>query len=202
MSQIRFTFCREEAEPESSVSTLSWNIDTRCAERDRKTHTSDIVAIAFLITGNCDEVAYCCNLSGGVALIVWFTTNGMCVKNNTIICVTRASNSKKDCDVKALPRLACERLNVMTSVRKKRLRAWSLLLLAATERSFAHLPLGISDRSTTNDQVKNIVAAMSVHGQRVQFFYSSLDTKIFSAHVTCAIITLATRMFQIKPKLR
>ena len=26
----------------------------------------------------------CCNLSGGVALIVWFTMNGMCVKNNTI----------------------------------------------------------------------------------------------------------------------
>jgi len=26
----------------------------------------------------------CCNLSGGVALIVWFTRNGMCVKNNTI----------------------------------------------------------------------------------------------------------------------
>jgi len=27
---------------------------------------------------------FCCNLSGGVVLIVWFTTNGMCVKNNTI----------------------------------------------------------------------------------------------------------------------
>ena len=26
------------------------------------------------------------------------------------------------------------------------------------------------------NQVKNMVAAMSVHGQRVQFFYSSLDT--------------------------
>jgi len=26
---------------------------------------------------------YCCNLSGGVALIVWFTMNRMCVKNNT-----------------------------------------------------------------------------------------------------------------------
>ena len=39
----------------------------------------------------------CCNLSGGVALIVWFTTNGMCVKNNTIRYVARASNSKRDC---------------------------------------------------------------------------------------------------------
>jgi len=54
-------------------------------------------------------------------------------------------------------------------------------------------------RWSTNDQVKNMVAAMSVHGQRVQFVYSSLDTPIFSAHVTCAIITLATHMFQIKP---
>jgi len=26
----------------------------------------------------------CCNLSGGVALNVWFATNGMCVKNNTL----------------------------------------------------------------------------------------------------------------------
>ena len=39
---------------------------------------------------------YCCNLSGGVALIVWFTTNRMCVKNNTIIYVARADNSKRD----------------------------------------------------------------------------------------------------------
>ena len=27
---------------------------------------------------------YCCNLSGGVALIVWFTTNGMRAKNKNI----------------------------------------------------------------------------------------------------------------------
>jgi len=39
---------------------------------------------------------WCCNLSGG--MIVWFTTNGMCVKNNTIICVAWASNSKRDCE--------------------------------------------------------------------------------------------------------
>jgi len=89
----------------------------------------------------------CCNLSGSVALIVWFTTNGMCVKNNTIICVARASNSKKDCDVVALLILTCERLNVTTIVRKERLRAWSLFLLAATVRSLAHMPLGISDRN-------------------------------------------------------
>jgi len=56
MAQIGFSFSREEAEPETSLSTLSWNIDTRFAERDRKTHISEMVAIAFLISGNCDEV--------------------------------------------------------------------------------------------------------------------------------------------------
>ena len=40
----------------------------------------------------------CCNLSGGVALIMWFTTDGMCVKNSTIIYVARASNNMRDCD--------------------------------------------------------------------------------------------------------
>jgi len=29
---------------------------------------------------------------------------------------------------------------------------WSLLLVAATVRSFAHMPLGISDRNTIKDQ--------------------------------------------------
>jgi len=35
-----------------------------------------------------------CIVSGGVALIVWFTTNGMCVKKNTIhiLYVARTSN--------------------------------------------------------------------------------------------------------------
>jgi len=91
----------------------------------------------------------CCNLSGGVALIVWFITNGMCVKNNTIIYVARASNSKRDWDVETLTILTCEWLNVTTRVRKERLREWSLLLLAATVRSFAHMLLGISDRNNT-----------------------------------------------------
>ena len=48
----------------------------------------------------------------------------MCVKNNTIIYVARTSNSKSDCG------------------------AWSLLLIAATVRSFAQMPLGISDRNS------------------------------------------------------
>jgi len=56
VAQIGFSFCREETEPKTPLSTLSWNIDTRGAERDRKTRMSDIVVTAFLITGNCDEV--------------------------------------------------------------------------------------------------------------------------------------------------
>jgi len=36
----------------------------------------------------------CCNLSVDVALKVWFTTNGLCTKNNTQIYVTRTSNNR------------------------------------------------------------------------------------------------------------
>ena len=81
-------------------------------------HTKNVRSVWFVVKRR----GCCCNLTGGVALIVWFTTNGMRVKNNTIIYVARASNSKRHCG------------------------AWSLLLLAATLRSFAHMPLGISDR--------------------------------------------------------
>jgi len=38
------------------------------------------------------------------------------------VCVERASNNKRDCDVVTLPILTCERLNIMTSVREERLR--------------------------------------------------------------------------------
>jgi len=112
-------------------------------------------AIQTVFVSTTIMTCYCCNLSGGVALIVWFTTNGMCVKNNTIIYVDRASNSKRDCHLVALPMLTCERLNVMTSVREEILRAWSLLLLATTVRSFAHMPLGISDRNITLQFFRN-----------------------------------------------
>jgi len=47
---------------------------------------------------NATASSCCCNLPGGVALIVWFTANGMCVKNNTIIYVAWASNCKRDCE--------------------------------------------------------------------------------------------------------
>ena len=107
-------------------------------------HTKNVWSVWFVVKRR----GCCCNLSGGVALIMWFTTNGMCVKNKTIIYVARASTRKRDCDMISLPILTCERLNVTTSVRKERLRALSLVLLAATVRSFVHMPLGISDRNS------------------------------------------------------
>ena len=96
-------------------------------------HTKNVRSVRFVVKRR----GCCCNLSGGVALIVWFTTNGMCARNNTIIYVRRASNSKRDCD------------------------AWSLLLLAVTVRSFAHVLLGISDRNSvlqTRKQRKKLSA--------------------------------------------
>jgi len=36
------------------------------------------------LAGLFQQKMYCCNLSGGVALIVWFTTNEMCVKNKNM----------------------------------------------------------------------------------------------------------------------
>jgi len=57
-------------------------------------HTKNVRSVLFVLKRR----GCCCNLSGGVALIVWFTTNGMRGKNNTIICVARASNSKRDCE--------------------------------------------------------------------------------------------------------
>ena len=63
--QIRKTF-RDEQKMNPNSARNIWkllaqtrpdsNCDTRCAKRDRKTNMSDIIAIAFLITGNCDEV--------------------------------------------------------------------------------------------------------------------------------------------------
>jgi len=56
-------------------------------------HLKNVRSVWFIVQRRC-----CCNLSGGVALIVWFTMNGMCMQNNTIICVVQASNSERDCE--------------------------------------------------------------------------------------------------------
>ena len=91
-----------------------------CGGRDEfNLHTKSVRSVWFVAK----KRGCCCNLSGGIAFIVWFTMNGMCVKNNTIIYVAGASNNKRDCN------------------------AGSLLLLAAVLRSFAHMLLRISDRN-------------------------------------------------------
>jgi len=87
--------------------------------------------------------------------MVWFTTNGMCVKNNTIMYVARRNNNRviplewswwvtsNDAGEPG------EQLIVLANGdHKSDLVGWSLLLLAATVRSSAHMPLGISDRNT------------------------------------------------------
>ena len=43
-------------------------------------HTTNVRSVRFVVKRR----GYCCNLSGSVVLNVWFTTNGMCVKKNTI----------------------------------------------------------------------------------------------------------------------
>ena len=66
-----------------------------CGGRDEfSLHTKNVRSVWFLVKRR----GCCCNLSGGVVLIMWFTTNRMCVKNNTIVYVARASNSKRDCE--------------------------------------------------------------------------------------------------------
>jgi len=43
-------------------------------------HTKNVRLVWFVVKRR----GCCSNLSGGVSLIVWFTTNGMCVKNKNI----------------------------------------------------------------------------------------------------------------------
>jgi len=85
---------------------------------DFSLHTKNMRSVRFVVKRR----GCCCNLSGGVALIVWYTLERDMREEQKYVCVERASNSKRDCD------------------------AWSLLLLAATVRSFAHMLLGISNR--------------------------------------------------------
>jgi len=51
-------------------------------------HTKNVRSVWFVVKRR----GCCCNLSGGVALIVWFTTDGMCTKNKNI-CVVRTTNN-------------------------------------------------------------------------------------------------------------
>ena len=92
-----------------------------CAGRaEFSRQTKNVRSVRFVVKRR----GCCGNLSGGVALIVWFTTNGMWAKNKNIY-EWREQAIIRD------------------------YVAWSLLLLAAAVRTFAHMPLGISDRNSS-----------------------------------------------------
>ena len=190
-------------------------------------HTKNVRSVWFVVKRR----GFCCNLSGGVALIVWLTTNRMCAKNKNIcmwreqaiiewsrqvisivacchgvkLCVHAArdfrsqqngavtrmwrscgvqpSHTERDereeqkymyvAQTRVIPmewswwvasNNACEpgeQLIVLANGDDESdLVVWSLLLLAATVRSFAHVPLGISDRNNSN-------------GNKIPFIYSN-----------------------------
>ena len=50
-----------------------------------------IVSVSRFFRPHGASTLYCCNLSVDVALNVWFTTNGMCAKNNTTIHICGAN---------------------------------------------------------------------------------------------------------------
>ena len=74
----------------------------------------------------------------------------ICLFEQKYVCMARASTNKRDCD------------------------AWSLLLLAAAVLSFAHMPLGISDRN-------NIISLMSL----AIIFLAILSSRIGDAIAIC-----------------
>jgi len=81
------------------------------------------LTLSVISTSRAQVCCKCCNFSVSVALNVQFTMNGMCVMNNThILCgVSKQKDNEHG--------------------------VWSLLLLAATVWSFAHLLLGLSSRN-------------------------------------------------------
>jgi len=97
---------------------------------------------------------YCCNLSGGVALIVWFTMNRMCAKNKNI-CMWRKQaiiewsrrSDLGEWPVIMLVNLVNSWLCLLNGDDESDLVGWSLLLLAATVRSFAHMACARDFRS-------------------------------------------------------
>jgi len=98
-----------------------WDTSTKwCCEQDVEGrarcsfHKENVRSVRFVEKRN----GCCCNLSSGVALNVWFTTNGMCMKNNNI------HAWRKQAII----------IEIATHV--------PFGLLAATVRSFAHLPRG------------------------------------------------------------
>jgi len=93
-----------------------------CKSRARcRFHKRKVRPVRFIVK----KKGRCCYLPDGVALNMWFTKNGMCVKNNTHLYVVRTSNNRVI--------MACDLYCCLLPV-------WS----------FGHLLLGLSNSSTTN----------------------------------------------------
>jgi len=70
---------------------IKWCCDQECEGRAKcSLRKKNMRSMRFIVKRR----GCCCNLSGSIALIVWFTTNGMCAKNNTHIYVARISNNR------------------------------------------------------------------------------------------------------------
>ena len=63
---------------------VGMNLFLVCQDRALSVYNQDVVCCAPRLRLASISLWYCCNLSGVVALIVWFTTNGMCAKNKNI----------------------------------------------------------------------------------------------------------------------
>jgi len=135
-------FCQLNASIENVVSSSLTNVIL-----------SSLVIMCFLLHGN--HIAYCCNLSGGVALIVWITTNGMCAKNKNI-CIWRQQaiiewsrwSDLGEWPVIMLVNLVNSWLCLLT-VTTRVISSGDLYCCFLPRCEVAHMPLGISDRNTT-----------------------------------------------------
>ena len=76
-------------------------------------HTKNVRSVRFVVKRR----GCCCNLSGGVALIVWFTTNGMAWRTTPYIYVARTSNNRviMACELYCSLLPQCEALRICRS---------------------------------------------------------------------------------------
>jgi len=98
-----------------TISFLGSSIN--CFDTDFKTESTPDEVWGKLCDPEPSLESLYCNLSGGVALNVWFTTNGMCAKNNNIY-VSRTSNNRviMACELYCCLLPQCEALRTCRSV--------------------------------------------------------------------------------------
>ena len=139
---------------------------------------------------------------GWRSLNVRFTTNGMCAKNITHIYGARTSNNRvipMEWSWLVTFNNACEPGEQLIALpdgnHQSDLVGWSLLLLAATVWSFAHLPLGLSDRNTIFKSRWIILFLYFLTIKYHLLFYLSLLVYFFP--VTAILVHLSKYFLQI-----